>query len=157
MLTGWDDLHDTFRALSLLQRGIDNAFDDWTAGRTSGPWLERAVLPRATRAPWPAINAFETKGDFVYKVRVPGLAEGDVSVYVEDGSLIVRGEFKNDVPEGYEVRLRERVPMAFARTLPLPGRVEADLVTATMKDGILTITLPKAKETLPRQIAVKSV
>jgi HSP20 family protein len=52
--------------------------------------------------------------------------------------------------------LRERAPVAFARKLPLPGRVDADAVTATLKDGILTVTLPKSKDALPRQIAVKA-
>jgi HSP20 family protein len=154
MIAGWKDLDDTFRALSLLQRGIDHVFDDWN-GKAARPVLD--PVRRASPTVGPPINAFETKDSFVYKARVPGLAEGDLSVYVEDGSLILRGECKSDVPDGYEVRLRERVPLAFARTLPLPGRVEADAVTATMKDGILTITLPKAKETLPRQIAVKAL
>jgi len=151
MLTGWRDFDDTMRAFGLLQRRIDHVFDDWTAGAA----LDRPY--RTVRAPWPPVNAFETKEAFVYKAEVPGLNEGDVSLYVEDESLVLRGERKADVPAGYEVRLRERAPAAFTRKLPLPGRVDADTVTATMKDGVLTVTLPKAKETLPRQIAVKAV
>jgi HSP20 family protein len=107
--------------------------------------------------PWPPVNAFETKEAFVYKAEVPGLAEGDVAVSVEDEVLVLRGERKSDAPEGYEARLHERALLAFARKLPLPGRVEVDGVTATMRDGILTVTLPKARETLPRQIAVKAL
>lgn len=152
MLTGWRDFDDTLRALDLLQRRIDNVFfDGWPL---RGAERER---PRARAAtPWPPINLFETKDAFVYKVEVPGVAEGDVSVYVEEDALVVRGERKNDVPEGYQVHLRERAPAAFTRKVPLPGRVDAEAVTATMKDGVLTVTLPKAKEALPRQIAVKA-
>jgi HSP20 family protein len=151
MLTGWRDLDHTFRALELLQRRIDHALDDWAVPRT-----ERDFARRASRAPWPRVNAFETKEAFVYKAEVPGLAENDVAVYVEDEALVIRGERKADVPDGYAVHVRERSPVAFTRKLPLPGRVDAAGVTATMKDGVLTITLPKAKETLPRQIAVKA-
>jgi HSP20 family protein len=148
MLTGWRDFDDTFRALSLLQRRIDNVFDDWAAGYE---------LPHRGRvAVWPPINAFETKEAFVYRAEVPGLSESDVSLYVEDDSLVLRGERKVQVPEGYQARLRERAPVAFTRKLPLPGRVDGAAVTATLKDGILTVTLPKAKDTLPRQIAVKA-
>jgi HSP20 family protein len=86
---------------------------------------------------------------------VPGLAEGDVSVYVEDETLILRGERQSAVPEGYQVHLRERAATAFSRKVALPGRVDAEAVTATLKEGVLTVTLPKAKETLPRQISVK--
>ncbi len=155
MLTGWRDFDDTFRAWNLLQRRIDHVFDDWVV-RPVGPTTDQQQLRRSVRGVWPAINAFETKEAFVYKAQVPGLGQGDVSVYVEDGLLVLRGERKTDIPEGTTVRLRERAPIAFTRKLPLPGRVDAEGVEATMKDGILTVTLPKAKEALPRQITVKS-
>jgi HSP20 family protein len=150
MLTGWRDFDDALRTLDRLHRHIDVVFDDraWAGtGREHG-WR---------RAAWPAINVVETKDSFVYRAEVPGLAEGDVVVQVEDESLLLRGERKSDAPKGYEVHLRERAPVAFARKLPLPGRVDAEGVTATMKDGVLTVTLPKAKDTLPRQIAVKAL
>jgi HSP20 family protein len=150
LITGWRNFDDTLRALDLLQRRIDHAFGDWAE-----PGFRRER--RTPHGAWPPINVFETKDAFVYRAEVPGLAEGDVSVYVEDDSLILRGERKTDVPEGYQVHLRERAPFAFTRKLPLPGRVDGETVTATMKDGILTVTLPKAKDTLPRQIAVKAV
>ena len=154
MLTGWRDLDDTFRAFDLLQRRFDRAFDPWAPGAAGAPSEERAS--RRARVAWPAINAFETKEGFLVKAEVPGLAEGDVAVSVEDDTLVVRGERKVEAPEGYAVHLRERPPVAFARKLQLPARVDAERVTATLKDGVLTITLPKAKEALPRQIAVKT-
>lgn len=149
MLTfGWRQFDDTLRALDVFQRRIDEAYDDWaTAGRRPRP---------ATRAVWPVVNAFENKEAFVYKAEVPGLGEGDVSVYVEDETLILRGERKSSVPHGYQVHLRERASTAFSRKIPLPGRVDAPGVTATLKDGVLTVTLPKARETLPRQVPVKA-
>lgn len=152
MLTGWRDFNEALRTLDVLQRHIDHAFDDWAV---TGFVPERART-RAT-APWPPINVFETKEAFVFKAQVPGLGESDVSVHVEDESLVLRGERKSDAPKGYEVHLRERAPIAFTRKLPLPSRVDSAAVTATMKDGILTVTLPKSKETLPRQIAVKAL
>ncbi|HZU84400.1 MAG TPA: Hsp20/alpha crystallin family protein [Polyangiaceae bacterium] len=151
MLTGWRDFDDTLRVLDVLQRRLDRAFDPW-----SGPALAGQRAPRRARAAWPPTNVFETKEAFVVKAEVPGLAESDVAVSVEDETLVIRGERKTDVPDGYTVHLRERAPIAFTRKLPLPARVDVEAVGASLNDGVLTVTLPKAKESLPRQIAVKA-
>jgi HSP20 family protein len=146
MLTGWRDFEHTLQAFDRLQRQFDGALFERV------PTLRR----RATRLAWPATNVFETKEAFLVKAEVPGLAEGDVSVSVEDDTLVIRGERKTDVPAGYQVHLRERAPVAFTRKLPLPARVDNQAVTAVLDRGVLTVTLPKAREALPRQIAVKS-
>jgi HSP20 family protein len=162
MLTGWRDFDDAFRALDLLQRRIapDYWWDAILPERPSSERSERRLHPgeRWSRgsAAWPATNVYESKEAFIVKAEVPGLTEKDVSVSVEDDALVVRGERKSAVPEGYKVHLRERASVAFTRKLPLPARVDANSVTAKLNDGVLTITLPKAKEALPRQIAVKA-
>jgi HSP20 family protein len=150
MLTGWTDFAHTLRTLDRLQRSMDRILVDWT---------EPAALrdPRRPRASWPATNVFETKEAFIVRADVPGLGENDVSVLVEDDVLVLRGERKAEVPEGYRVHLRERAPIAFTRKLPLPAHVDANAVSATLENGLLTVTLPKAKDALPRQIAVKAV
>ncbi|HEY1690820.1 MAG TPA: Hsp20/alpha crystallin family protein [Polyangiaceae bacterium] len=145
MLTGWRDFEHTLQAFDRLQRQFDSAFVE------RGPTLRRRA-----RVAWPATNVFETKESFLVKAEVPGLAEGDVSVSVEDDTLVIRGERKTDVPAGYRVHLRERAPVAFTRKLPLPAHVDNGAVTAVLDRGVLTVTLPKAREALPRQIAVKS-
>jgi len=151
MLTGWREYDETLRTLDLLHSRIDRAFEDW------GAQLGTAELPRRrTAAVWPAINVFETKDAFVVKADVPGMTESDVSVSVEDDILLVRGERKCPPPEGYKIHLRERFAVAFTRKLPLPTRVDVNAVSAVLKDGVLTITLPKSPEALPRQITVKA-
>ena len=151
MLTGWRDFDDTLRAFDQLQRRIDRTFDSWAT-----PSAAADRLRRRTTASWPTTNVFETKESFVVKAEVPGLAENDVAVSVEDDALVVRGQRKCAAPEGYTAHLRERASVAFTRKLPLPARVDADAVAATLRDGVLTITLPKAKDALPRQVAVKA-
>jgi HSP20 family protein len=152
MLTGWIDLDEAMRTLDVLQRHIVHVFDD-----RGVPGFGREPGRGRQHSAWPPVNVFETKEAFVYKAEVPSVAEGDVAVHVEDDALVLRGERKSDAPKAYEVHLRERVPIAFTRKLPLPGRVDSAAVTATMKDGILTVTLPKAKETLPRQVVVQAL
>jgi len=165
MLTGWRDFDDAFRAIDLLQRRIDRAFDFWADPSPSDSAVmdpqRRGLLlgdrwrRRATTA-WPATNVYEAKESFIVKAEVPGLAESDISVSVEDDVLVLRGERKSQAPEGYKVHLRERASVAFTRKLPLPARVDVEGVTATLTDGVLTIALPKAKDALPRQIAVQA-
>ena len=148
MLTSWRNFNEALHTIDFLNRHIDYVFDDRSVPSRS---------PERPRVAWPPVNVAETKDAFVYRAEVPGLGEGDVSVHVEDETLLLRGERKADAPAGYEAHLRERAPIAFARKLPLPGRVDAEAVTATMKDGVLTVTLPKSKDARPRQIAVKAV
>ncbi|HEX4448170.1 MAG TPA: Hsp20/alpha crystallin family protein [Polyangiaceae bacterium] len=151
MLTGWRNFDDAFRTIDFLHRHF--AFDDALRERwVIGPARE---LPRR-RVAWPAVNISETKEAYVVRAEVPGLAEGEVTVQIEDDALLVSGERKTPAPEGYQVHVRERAPFALGRKLPLPGRVDAGAVTATMKDGILVVTLPKSGDALPRQIAVKA-
>jgi len=151
MLTGWIGFDDTLRALDLLQQHMDRSLDPWVG---SGKRFARSARP--VEAVWPATNVFETKEAFLVKAEVPGMAEGGIAVSVEDDSLVIRGERKSEVPEGYKVHLRERPSIAFTRKLALPARVDAEAVSATLSRGVLTITLPKSKEALPHQIAVKS-
>jgi HSP20 family protein len=140
-LRRFGDARDALRALDLIDRRFDDVYGDWSA----------LVQQRA----WPVINGFETKEAFVYKADVPGLTEADLSVAVEDGALVLKGERKVVNPEGAQVHLREQQAASFTRKVALPGRVEAGAVTATLKDGVLTVNLPKASDTLPRQIPVK--
>jgi HSP20 family protein len=149
MLVGWRDFGDALRTFDFLHRTIDSVHGDWVL---SG-WEPERVRRRAA---WPAVRVTETKEAFVVVAEVPGLGEGDVTIQLEDEALLLSGERKVDTRKGYDVRVQERAPIAFAHKLPLSGRVDAAAVTATLKDGVLTVTLPKAKDTLPRQIAVKA-
>lgn len=151
MLTGWIGFDDTLRALDLLQQHMDRVVGSWPDA------AQRRTRPTgAFDAVWPVTNVFETKEAFLVKADVPGVADSDIAISVEDDALVVRGERKSEVPEGYKVHLRERASRAFTRKFALPSHVDVDAVSAIIKHGVLTVTLPKSKESLPRQIAVKS-
>ncbi len=101
--------------------------------------------------------SFEDDGsNFVLRADVPGLAEKDFQINVAGNTLTLRGERKLEVPEGHSVHRRERVPFRFDRSFDLPARVDAEKATATLKLGVLTLTLPKVAEAQPRQIVVKA-
>lgn len=103
----------------------------------------------------PALDVHEDKDNFTVTLELPGLKREDISVHLEDGSLIISGERKTEnVSDDTEVHRRERFYGKFSRALTLPTAVSPDKVKANYKDGILTVTLPKAEEAKPKQIDV---
>jgi HSP20 family protein len=105
----------------------------------------------------PAFDVYEEKDNFVVKAELPGMKKEDISVSLQDGSLIISGERKSETKsEGAEVYRAERYVGKFQRSVTLPTPVTAGKVTAEYKDGILTVTLPKSEEAKPKQIEVKA-
>jgi HSP20 family protein len=124
-----------------LRRELDRLFGDF----------ERNAGPGATPV------RFEDDGtSFVLRADVPGLTEADVQISVAGNTVTLRGERKVEVPEGHSVHRRERSAVRFAKSFELPARVDADKVTATLKQGVLTLTLPRAAEVQPRQISINA-
>jgi len=96
----------------------------------------------------------EEDGQFVLTVEAPGLTEKDVKVDLNEGVLTVSAERAVEVPEGYNVRRRERAPTRFSRSFVLGNKVDPEKTTAEIKDGILTVSIAKAAGQ-KRNIAVK--
>jgi HSP20 family protein len=108
--------------------------------------------------PWtPAVDMVDEKDEIVVKADLPGLDQKDIEVTVEDGTLTIRGERKEEKEEKKEnYYCAERSYGAFLRSIPLPKGVEADKVKATFKKGVLEIHLPKAKEAKGKTVEVKA-
>jgi len=145
-------------------------FNDWPSfgfadfGRAYAPPVQlRRELDRLfgeferTGTPPSAALTFDDDGaNFVFRADVPGLTENDFQISVAGNTVTLRGERKVEVPEGYSEHRRERSAVSFAKSFQLPARVDQDKVTATLKHGVLTLTLPKAAEAQPRQISVNA-
>jgi HSP20 family protein len=127
----------TFGRLTTLQDELDRLFETTTATWT------------------PALDVQEDKENFRVRVEVPGLKREDISVQIEDGALVITGERKEEkIEEGTAVHRQERYYGKFTRALTLTTAVVEDKVTAQYKDGVLTVTLPKAEEAKPKAITV---
>jgi HSP20 family protein len=93
--------------------------------------------------------------DHVYvEAELPGLADGDVDITVHNGMLFIRGERKPE--DGRCYLYNGRSYGRFERVITLPQAVHTEDVQATLKDGVLSITLPKSPAAKPRKIAVKA-
>lgn len=133
--------------LSSLRDEIDRLFESpWTGFGTS------QLLSGWT----PALDLHEDKDNFVVKIELPGMRKEDINVSLHDGALSISGERKSEEKlEKNEVYRSERFFGRFQRTVTLPASVAADKIKAQYKDGILSVTLPKAEEGKPKQIDVQ--
>lgn len=145
MLTYWMDLSDPFRAFDSLRRQMDQAFREYD---------ETAAARRTTN--YPRASLRDNKEAFVLTAEVPGIAEADLKLSATHDSLTVAGERKNGVPEGYAAHRRERGEFRFSRSFQLPARIDVERVSAEVKNGLLTVTMPKHPESQPRAISVKA-
>jgi HSP20 family protein len=102
----------------------------------------------------PALDLYQTNDDVVAVVELPGMRKDDIEISLHDGTLSISGERKDEVAEGDKATRTERLVGKFRRSIALPTRVDVNKVNASYKDGILTITLPKAEEVKPKQIKV---
>jgi HSP20 family protein len=102
----------------------------------------------------PVLDLYENNDNIIAVVELPGMRKEDIEVSLHDGMLTIAGERKSYAEEGHQAERSERYVGKFRRSISLPTRVDASKVDATYKDGILTITLPKAEEAKPKQIQV---
>jgi HSP20 family protein len=104
----------------------------------------------------PAVDFFEDGEQFVLKAELPGVNRKDLDLSLQDGVLTLAGERREEQSfEHAEVHRSERFLGKFQRSFTLPAAVNAANVQASFKDGILTVTLPKAEEAKPKHIEVK--
>jgi HSP20 family protein len=123
----------------------------WVLENTFGP------VTGADAGPWaPPVDIFETTDDaLVIVAELPGVKQEDVQVTVLDGTLTLRGERKvAPAGEGEAVLRRERAAGPFVRHVLLPAAVDPARMTATYREGVLTIRAPKKETAKSRTIAI---
>jgi len=152
MFSRLTDIDRTFDVLDELRRQMDRVWSDY-----DGSWgPSGAAAQPLSSAGFPRFEVTDAGANLVVTADVPGMTDKDLQVSLEDGVLTVAGERKPDAPEGYTAHRRERGAFKFTRSLALPIKVDGDKTSATVKDGVLAITLSKAPEARPRQIAVRA-
>jgi HSP20 family protein len=104
---------------------------------------------------YPALNVTEDANNYYVRAELPGMQAGDLEIQITDGNLSISGERKLD-REGENTRYhrREREGGHFSRALSLPRDVDAEAARARMKNGMLTLVLPKAESAKPRKITI---
>jgi HSP20 family protein len=134
-MNSWDPFRDFLSVQERVNRLFENALgaggEDTTSG---GTWS-------------PAVDICETESEYVVKAELPEVKRSDIDIRIRGNTLTIEGERKlrRTVMEGYH-RL-ERIYGRFRRSFLLPGALDQDSITASLKDGILKIVLPKKGNT----------
>lgn len=104
----------------------------------------------------PRVDIRETTTNVLLVADMPGVDENSVSIGLEGSELTIRGKFLPKTPEGYSLTYQEYLSGNYERSFTLGETIDREGIRATVKDGVLRLTLPKAAETQPRRIPVSA-
>ena len=144
--TRWRPLGDVWSEMNRLQGEMNRLFGRYGAGNGSD----------RTDAGYPALDLWEDEDKLYVEAELPGMELGDMEIFVNgDDQLSIKGERKPPEIEKASWHRRERGFGSFSRLMSLPQNVDAEMVQAEFKNGVLTIAMPKKEESKPRRIEVK--
>lgn len=104
----------------------------------------------------PTFEVKETKDAYVFKADLPGVKENDLDVSLADNRIVISGKRSEERrEEGERYYAYERSYGSFSRAFTLPEGIDAENVNAELKEGVLTVSVPKKPESQPRRIALK--
>ena len=147
MFARMSDIDRMFDAMGLLRGRFDNIFNEFD--RTVGYGNDWSVVGN-----YPRTNLFDKGNSFELVAEVPGISRNDLDVKIQGNYLEISGKREIESPNGYKAHRNERGSATFTRSLTLPSEVDSSKVSATLKDGLLVLTLPKSEAAKPRQISI---
>ncbi len=101
----------------------------------------------------PEVNIFETKDGYVIEAEMPGVSKEGLEITLEGNEITLVGHRKNEAVTGTPL-FRERSVADYRRVFELDPAIDTSKISATMDQGVLTLTLPKSEEVKPRRITV---
>jgi len=152
-LTRWE----LQRFLGPLRREIDKVFDDFFTGWPSLTHLRRRRGEgEEMEFVEPAVEVSETDEAIVVKAQVPGVAKDQLEVEITADGLTLKGEVKEEKKEKKKNYHHQEIRYgAFLRTVPFPVATDSDKATATLKDGVLQVTVPKSAPSKSKPVKVE--
>src|SRR5438067_13941037 len=124
----------TFGRLSNLRDELDTLFEL--------PFWSNLGRQTQLFSGWsPALDLYQSNDNVIAMVELPGMRKEDIEISLHDGMLTIAGERKQESGDGEKSERSERYVGKFRRSISLPTRVDPNKVSATYKDGILTVTL----------------
>ena len=136
------------REIASLQQGINRLFED--------VFSQSGDYDSETMGAWrPPVDIIDTEAAIVIFVEIPGVEKEAVAIEVKENVLAISGERTVDDAVGNGSYMRsERVFGRFARSFALPAMIPTDKITASFKDGVLKITIPKPEQEQPRKVSI---
>lgn len=137
-----------FKELERIRKEMDQLWESF---------FERRPFRGEEISEWfPSIDFSETKNNYVIKAELPGIDPKNVDISLTENVLTIKGEKKQEKEEETEnYHFVERSYGSFTRSIRLPGQVQSDKISATYKNGVLKIVLPKTEEAKKKEIKIK--
>jgi len=104
----------------------------------------------------PPVDIFEDAEGITLAADMPGVSKDQLTVHVDRDSLLIEGEAKLEMPEGIKALHADVRSTRYRREFTLSSELDADGIDANLKDGVLTLRIPKRAELRPRKIEVRS-
>jgi HSP20 family protein len=137
-----------FNAMNLLQSRMDRLYGDYGTTRPiPAAWIAAESMPKT--------NLCDLGDHFEVVAEVPGFSKENLNIKIQGNYLEISGTHESDAPEGYSVHRVERGTSSFSRSFTLPSDVDVEKTDASLINGLLTLSLPKAEAAKPKQITVK--
>jgi HSP20 family protein len=130
-----------------MHRELDRAFKGWT------PLFQHAE----TTGRFPRINLLEREDHFCLIAEVPGLTKEDITLEANADGITLAGTRSVNAPEDATIYRQERTAFEMKRHFRWPSPVDLDQIEASLKDGMLHVTIGKTPETQPRNIDIKAL
>ena len=150
-LTSWKPFGNlpSFGDFDRMRRDMDRLWDSFFGsfprrrGEEEGAWV-------------PSVDVSETKNEIVVKAELPGMDPKEVDLTLSDGNLIIKGEKKHEKEQKDEdYHCVERNYGSFVRMVHIPKEVKQDKISASYKNGILKVVLPKSEEAKQKELKIK--
>jgi len=144
-LPGWN-IRNAFDELNRMRRQMDQLFDSMSTGSQIS--YRSGVFP--------AVNLTEDSEAYYVRAELPGLKADMLEIEATGKKVSITGQ--RQIPsagQNAKYHRRERESGRFSRVITVPGDIESAKVEASLSNGILTVTLPKAEEARPRQISIR--
>ena len=103
---------------------------------------------------YPYVNVYEGNDEVTVRAALPGIKADELSIEIKNDLLTIEGEKKADYADVSYLR-KERTFGKFQRAITLPYAVDAGKIRAELKDGVLSITLPKSEDAKPKKIEIR--
>src|SRR5437899_4649309 len=104
----------------------------------------------------PAVNVFEDDHGIAVQAEMPGVSKERLKVQADRNSLLIEGDLVIDMPAGIEALYADVQATKYRRSFVLSAELETDQIEANLKDGVLTVSIPKRAEFRPRTIEVRT-
>lgn len=111
---------------------------------------------RSRRVYVPAVDIIEREEDIVLVADMPGVDDASVDIVLEKDTLTIDGRVEENIPEGHRLRVSEYGVGDYHRVFTLSDEIDKERINATVKHGVLRLTLPKSEAVRTRKIPVKA-